>query len=64
MLATTKEVADALRVRPATVMRMVADGRIPAHLICRIHENGPWRFNLKGIEEHMLAQTYRLPKNP
>lgn len=62
MLCTTREVAEALRVNPATVYRMMADGRIPQDYIAKIGKE--WRFNLEAIEKHLLGQTAELPRNP
>lgn len=66
MLATTQEVARALQVQPVTIMRMLKDGRIPMRYATKTHagRSGRWRFNLQGIEEHMLAQNFEPPEYP
>ncbi|MBQ9021058.1 MAG: helix-turn-helix domain-containing protein [Eggerthellaceae bacterium] len=65
MLCTTQEVADALRVTPATIYRMMSDGRIPQDYITKMGKGGKeWRFNLEGIERHLLAQYADVPRNP
>lgn len=62
MLCTTRELADALRVKPKTVYRMLKDGRIPSEYVVKMGKE--WRFNLQGIEQHLLAQTFTAPRNP
>ena len=62
MLLTTREISEQLKVTPATIYRMLADGRIPEEYVTKIGDN--WRFNGEAIEKHLLSLPVNLPTNP
>ena len=62
MLMTTKEISEALKVKPTTVYRMIKDGRIPQKFVTKIGDD--WRFNGEAIEEHLLGIYVEPPSNP
>ena len=49
---TINEVADYLRVSPATVRKWVGKGQIPVG--CYIHIEGTYRFHLERLEKALL----------
>lgn len=62
MLLTTREISEQLKVKPTTVYRMLADGRIPPEYVTKIGEQ--WRFNGEAIEKHLLSTPVVPPTNP
>lgn len=60
MLATTKELADALKVHPQTIRRMVARQEIPPQYVTQIGND--YRYNAQAIEAHLLQKKPTAPQ--
>lgn len=54
MLATTKELANALKVHPQTIRRMVQRQEIPSQYVAKIGND--YRYNLQAIEAYMMKK--------